>query len=321
MNPLVTVAIPTYKRLAYLQEAVASAQAQTYAPLEIIISDDGPGTEIGEWARAVAAQDARVRYLKTPRNLGLTGNWNFITEAARGEWMIFIGDDDRLLPDCVSKLVALAAPDVAIIFSHHHIIDAEGQRLPAETEAQTRAFGRHELKAGRLANPELCVWRNSIPLCAALMRTADAKRLQFKADLNTPEPVFLLTLAKEQKGFVFCNEYLMEYRSHTGSATSAGLWGERLVDYLLPWPASPEAEPAKQAQLALLLPGAVTRCLLLGEVERARTYLRNPYFTQSTQTTRLQHFCAALPAPLGSAFFKLLFRLRHKGLATPPPAR
>ncbi len=230
MNPLVTIAIPTYQRLAYLQEAVASAQAQTYAPIEILISDDGPGTEIGAWVQTVLPQDPRIRYLKTPRNLGLTGNWNFILDAARGDWLIYIGDDDRLLPECVSKLAELIQPDAAVVFSNHYLIDAAGQRLAAESEQNTRAYERHHLPAGRLAHVEDWVWRNAIPLCSALLRTADVRRIRFKEDLNTPELVFLLPLAQEHAGFVFRPDYLMEYRTHPQSATGSGLWGERLVD-------------------------------------------------------------------------------------------
>lgn len=321
MNPLVTIAIPTYKRLAYLQEAVASARAQTYTPIEILISDDGPGPEIGAWVKTVTNEDARIRYQKTPRNLGLTGNWNFIADAARGEWILFIGDDDRLLPECVEKLAELIQPEVSVVFSNHYLIDAEGQRLPAETEKNTRYYERHHLPAGRLTRVEDWVWRNAIPLCSALIRTADARRIRFKEDLNTPELVFLLPLAQERAGFVFRPDYLMEYRTHPQSATSSGLWGERLADYLLPWAASSETEPEKQRFLATLLPGAVTRCLLLGEAARARRYLESPYFTRHTSVTRFQRFCAVLPGNLGCPLFRLFFRLRHKGLATPAPAR
>jgi glycosyltransferase involved in cell wall biosynthesis len=322
MRPLITIGLPTYKRLAYLKEAVASALAQTYEPIEVLISDDGPGTEIGAWAQAQAQQDPRVRYRKNERNLGLAGNWNAVAEAAQGEWLVLIGDDDRLLPDFLEKLVTFIRPEVSVVFSNHHLIDEHGQRLVDATRQQTVTYARDQLPAGPLVNPELWVWRNAVPISSALLRMADVRRLRFKEDLNTPEIELFLRLAREGAGFVFCPEYLMEYRTHPQSATTSGLWGERLAEYLLPLETSAEVEPWKRQFMARLLPGAVTRCLLLDEAARARRFLGSHYYptTGPGGAVRLvQRVCAVLPG--GCALFRALFSLRHKGLATARPPR
>jgi glycosyltransferase involved in cell wall biosynthesis len=102
---LVTIAIPTYDRLEYLKEAVASARAQTYCDIEVLIGDDGTSKAIKAWAESVTSIDSRVRYQRNERKLGLAGNWNTLADAARGEFIVIIGDDDRLLPNFVEKLV------------------------------------------------------------------------------------------------------------------------------------------------------------------------------------------------------------------------
>jgi len=320
--PLITIGLPTYERLAYLQEAVASALAQTHAPIEVLISDDGPGTEIGPWAQTLAQQYPRVRYRKNARNLGLAGNWNAVVDAAQGEWLVLIGDDDRLLPDFVEKLAELIQPDLSVVFSNHHIIDEHGQRLGEASRQQTVTYARDQIPSGRLADPEICVWRNAIPICSALVRTADARRLRFKEDLNTPEIELFLRLARAGAGFAFRPDYLMEYRTHPLSATTAGLWGERLAEYLLQMETSVDVEPWKRQFMAGLLPGAVTRCLLQGNAARAREYSSSPYYPASGPGTAVrltQRLCAALPG--GCALYRVLFSLRHKGLATTRPPR
>lgn len=319
MKPLITIGLPTYKRLAYLKEAVASALAQTYAPIEVLISDDGPGTEIGPWAQALAQQDPRVRYRKNARNLGLAGNWNAVVDAAQGEWLVIIGDDDRLLPDFGEKLMGCNQPGVSLLFSNHHLMDEHGQRLEEVTRQHTVAYARDQLPAGRLVNPELWVWRNAVPISSTLLRMADVRRLRFKEDLNTPEIELFLRLAREGAGFVFCPEYLMEYRTHPQSATTAGLWGERLAEYLLPLETSAEVEPWKRQFMAGLLPGAVTRCLLQGDVARARRFLHSHYYPAGGAVRLVQRVCSALPG--GCTLFRALFSLRHKGLATAGPPR
>jgi len=320
MNPLITIGLPTHRRLPYLKEAVASALAQTYSPIEVLISDDGPGTEIGPWAQTLAQKDARVRYQKNARNLGLAGNWNAIVDAARGEWLVLIGDDDRLLPDFLEKLTALIQPEVSVLFSNHYLIDEQGRRLEEASRRQTSTYARDQLPAGLLVQPESWVWRNTVPVTSALLRTSEARRLRFKADLNTPEIELFLRLAREGAGFAFCPEYLAEYRTHSQSTTTAGLWGERLAEYLLPLETSAAVTPWKRHYLAGLLPGAVTRCLLLGDPARARRYLHSEYFPASGPGAGVrftQRMCAHLPG--GCALYRLLFALRHKGLVTKRP--
>lgn len=322
MPPLITIGIPTYNRFDYLQEAVQSALAQTYTPIEVLISDDGSGKEIGPWAQALAQKDTRVRYRRNEHNLGLAGNWNAIVDAAQGEWLVMIGDDDRLLPDFATKLAELIQPEVSVIFSNHYLIDEHGQRLEEASRQQTVSYSRDQLPSGRLAQAESWVWRNAVPVSSALLRTADARRLRFRDDLNTPEIEYFLRLARERAGFSFRPDYLMEYRTHPHSTTTAGLWGERLAPYLLAMETDAEVEPWKRQFMAGLLPGAVTRCLLQGDAARAREFLHSPYYPASGPgggVRATQRICAAVPG--GSALYRLLFSLRHKGLATPPPSR
>src|SRR5688572_24981692 len=111
---LVTIAIPTYDRLEYLKEAVASARTQTHGEIEILIGDDGTSREIEDWSTAISSLDSRVRYQRNQRNLGMADNWNALADAARGEFIVIIGDDDRLLPNFVQSLVKLIHADVSV---------------------------------------------------------------------------------------------------------------------------------------------------------------------------------------------------------------
>jgi len=278
MTSLVSIAIPTFDRLEYLKEAVASAQAQTYRQIEVLIGDDGTTETIQAWSRELARRDRRVRYLHHPRNLGLAGNWNALADAARGEFLVIIGDDDRLLPEFVEKLLKLIQPAVQVAFSNHYLINSQGIRLERESRQCTRHYHRDELPIGEITNAAACVWRNSVPMSAALMRTRDVQRLRFKDDLNTPEIEFFARLAQEGGRFSFTPEYLSEYRTHAQSATAAGLRSEKLVKYLSVIPVSAEVEPYKREFMESLLVDAVGRCLRQGERELARLFLHHEYY-------------------------------------------
>jgi glycosyltransferase involved in cell wall biosynthesis len=312
MNPLVTIAIPTFDRLSYLKEAVASALAQTYDRIEVLIGDDGASESLREWAEQLTGRDARVRYQLNSANLGLAGNWNALADAARGEFLVIIGDDDRLLPNFVAKLIEIFEPQAHVAFANHYLIGSRGVRLDAETRECTRRYGRDQLPAGEVADAVKCVWRNSVPMSAAMLRTDVVRKLRFKEDVNSPEIELFARLAQEGGRFLFTPQYLSEYRVHARSATSAGLRSERLVKYLAAIPVSPEVEPHKRKFMAGLLVDAVGRCLRQNEREQARQFLRHDYYPRTHAITNYaQEFCAGLPGPLGCGVYRLMQRIKR----------
>src|SRR5262245_48499563 len=130
MTPLVSIIIPTLDRPRYLHEAIGSALGQTYENIEVLIFDNGTLNVTLSVAEEAAQRDSRVRFRRNDRNLGMSANFNALGAAARGEFLVAIGDDDRLLPHFVSRLVAVMRPDVRVAFSNHYLIDSKGRRLP-----------------------------------------------------------------------------------------------------------------------------------------------------------------------------------------------
>ena len=281
--PLVSIGIPTVRRLAYLGEAVRSALAQSYTNIEVLISQDCTldrlDEDVAEWGREAAANDSRVRYFSSSRPLGLAGNWNRIAERTRGRYLVIIGDDDRLLPTFVAELVDTIEPRNAnVAFSNHWIIDSAGRRLLNETERITRVYGRDLLAAGLVDCPIECVWRNSVPMSASMIRTADVARLRFREDLNTPELEFHARLAADSGRYAFNPKYLAEYRLHATSETSAGLRHDRLIEYLSDIPVPPELESVKCKLLAQPMFAAVNQKLAAGDIETARHLVKHKYY-------------------------------------------
>ncbi len=326
MPPLVSIVIPTFDRPAYLEEAVASALAQTYPQIEVLVGDNGPSDVTTSWSDEVTS-DPRFIYRRNPRNLGMCGNFNALADAARGEFFVAIGDDDRLLPEFVSRTVEQMKPEVSVVFCNHYLIDESGQRLEAESRAQTRRYKRDRVKDGVIESAQIVAWQQSIAMSAALIRTKEMQRLRFREDLNTPDAEFFIRLAQEDVKFAFLSDYLVEYRTHLAATSSAGLCSERLVEYLLPIAVPPAVEPYKRQLLGPLMMNAVSRCLRRGESERARTFLRSHYYptrapiesesrsasqrmsgaTEHAVKLGLQHLCASLPPAIGTPTYRAVW--------------
>ncbi len=105
-EPRFTIIIPTRERAATLAYALQTVTAQTFASLEILVSDNASSDDTA--AVVAANRDPRIRYINTGRRLSMSHNWEFALAQARGEWVGFIGDDDGLLPGCIAAIDAIA---------------------------------------------------------------------------------------------------------------------------------------------------------------------------------------------------------------------
>jgi glycosyltransferase involved in cell wall biosynthesis len=254
-----------------------------------------------------------VHYRKNDKNLGLGGNWNQCVAAARGQWLVIQGDDDRLLPTFCERLLQIAAPDSTVLFSNHYVIDERGDRLEEESREWTVRYKRHLLPRGKVEDVARCVWSNSVPMTAALIRTDAIQRLGIKTDLNTPEIEVFARLAAEGARFDHEPGYLAEFRSHAESSTASGLFSERLVGYLEPIAVPEAVEATKRAYMAPLARSAVDRLLRSGERARALAVMRSRYYPRNLRDPALLAQALAVRAPSGlSARAYLLARWLHQ---------
>ncbi len=116
MNALVSVIIPVYNGERYLAEAIGSAQAQTYRPIEIIVVDDGSTDGTAEVVKPFIPS---VHYVYQ-ENGGTGAARNRGIEAAQGDFFAFLDADDLWQPDKLSlQMAAFAAdPQADILFGH-----------------------------------------------------------------------------------------------------------------------------------------------------------------------------------------------------------
>lgn len=127
--PQVSVVITTYNRAAVLPRAVESVLAQTYTNFELIVVDDHSTDSTPEFVASLA--DERVRSLRHDCNTGQSKALNTGIDAARGEYVAFLDDDDEWLPQKLASQVAVldaAPPQVALVYGWRRIMDEESSR-------------------------------------------------------------------------------------------------------------------------------------------------------------------------------------------------
>ena len=107
--PKVTFVVMCYNQEQYIREALAGAFAQTYGPLEILISDDCSRDRTFDIVQEMVAKYSgphSVRCSRNEKNGGIAAHINKINSAATGEMIVVAAGDDISLPSRTEKIVA-----------------------------------------------------------------------------------------------------------------------------------------------------------------------------------------------------------------------
>ena len=190
-QPLVSVVIPTYNRAVLLREAIASVLRQCYAPLELIVVDDGS-------TDATFACLRPLRELRIVRqdHTGMPGQArNAGARVARGEYLAFLDSDDLWLPHKLAMQVAAAAAAGDAI-NHTRERWLRGGRVISQRGQRHRRSG--DLFADSLRK---CIIGPSTVL---LLRQAFAEAGGFREDLEIAEDyeLWLRLTARYPVGYV-----------------------------------------------------------------------------------------------------------------------
>jgi glycosyltransferase involved in cell wall biosynthesis/predicted SAM-dependent methyltransferase len=113
-EPLVSVVIPCYRQAGFLEDAVGSVVAQSFADWECIVVDDGSPDDTAAVAeRLAAAHPGRIRVLRQA-NCGLAEARNAAIRAARGRYVLPLDADDMLDPEYLARTVPVLDDDPAV---------------------------------------------------------------------------------------------------------------------------------------------------------------------------------------------------------------
>jgi glycosyltransferase involved in cell wall biosynthesis len=130
---LVSVVIPCYNHAQFLAEAIESVLAQSYSNCEILVVDDGSTDDIAKVVRRYSP----VRYV-FQQNAGLSSARNMGLRRSRGEFLVFLDADDRLLPHALEAGISCMRehPECAFVSGHCRVIDANGTILASPRQLQ-----------------------------------------------------------------------------------------------------------------------------------------------------------------------------------------
>ena len=116
--PRLTIGLPVYNGEKYVAESLDALLGQTFTDFELIISDNASTDRTGSICRRYEQQDPRVRYVRQPRNIGLSPNHNFVADQARGELFKWASGDDLYARDLIERCVDALDKHPDVVLAH-----------------------------------------------------------------------------------------------------------------------------------------------------------------------------------------------------------
>ena len=104
-NPLVSIIVPVYNAIAYLEDCIMSLMKQSYKNLEILLIDDGSTDGSAELCDKLECNRVRVFH---KQNGGVTSARKIGVEHCSGQWIAFVDADDTLPQESITNLVSMA---------------------------------------------------------------------------------------------------------------------------------------------------------------------------------------------------------------------
>jgi glycosyltransferase involved in cell wall biosynthesis len=206
MTTPVSIVITCYNLGAYLREALDSALAQTYPNTEVVLVDDGSTDPATIAALDALAPHPRLRVIRTA-NQGVARARNHGFSQARGEYILPLDADDRILPEYVARAAAVldSDPRVGFVGCHYRMFgDREGEYRPAQ-----------------YALPDMLV-ENVVPIASVMRRRCWEEAGGYCAELNSIED-WDLWIGILERGYTghLIPEIFFEYRIRPNSNISA----------------------------------------------------------------------------------------------------
>lgn len=217
----VSVIIPTRNRLAFLQESIASVEAQSHRNWELVVVDDASDDGTSDWLGTLS--DGRMRMIRMEKHSGRSAARNRGLQESVAKWVLFLDDDDRLKPHALAHLVVAMG-------DHSCAVAAVGARVIFDEQGYSQRSPHPRFRHEHNAWPDvLFMW---VPAQGqAMIRKSTLLRVGgWNKQLALAEDHELWLRLVELGPVVTIPDTVVEVRAHAGQSSRTGLPG-RTCDF------------------------------------------------------------------------------------------
>jgi alpha-1,3-rhamnosyltransferase len=206
--PLVSVLLPSYNHVKFVEQAVLSILNQSYPNIELLVIDDGSTDGSHEILENLSKKHGF--FYQHQENMGVIKTLERLSSLAKGKYISFFSSDDLSEPEKIEKLVSYLEknPDFSMVYSKIRIIDANNNLVKLVQEPYKEGMIFKDLLMGNF-------FINGL---GAIIKT-EAYRNFSRFDCYIDDYQLWLSVAKKHKiGFV--DDFLASYRIHDNHLAS-----------------------------------------------------------------------------------------------------
>lgn len=228
-RPLISFVLFAYNQEKFIRDAVAAALAQTYSPLEVVLSDDGSSDRtfsiMEELVKAYSGPH-EVRLIRNEPNLGLIQHVMKRGREAKGNYVVVAAGDDISHPERTSLAVApmLANSEVFATVSLVDIIDESGTTI-ADNALRPLHFSEPEIFVKDSPSKRLVIQG----CCAAYRKEVFAIDVGTERSRYPEDMLFSFYIHSIGKMIEDVDQSLVKYRIHDqAQSNNRGFQGTRI---------------------------------------------------------------------------------------------
>lgn len=210
--PKVSVIMPAYNAVSYLEESVNSLKNQNYTDWELLLVDDCSKDETAALAKKIAASDSRIQFIAKEKNSGSADTRNTGIRLAKGEFIAFLDADDLWEPNFLEKMIPFMEESKSpFSFASYRIIDEDGFEFCEPFLVKSKKYSYRDL-----------LHYNRVGLLTAIYHVPSVGKKFFDPSLKSLRDDYALWLdiLRDGKTAYANSEILARYRVRRGAATS-----------------------------------------------------------------------------------------------------
>lgn len=214
---LVSVVIPVYNRVDFIEETIRSVITQDYPSIELIVVDDGSTDGSYQLLLELKSQfNFTLITHQDHKNFGQSASINLGMSISSGEFIAILDSDDLFLPEKITLQINEfdKDPKVDLIYGLGTAIDAEGNYL--------YDILREDHKESNDPNAVLLDCYFLLPQNSLARRSVYEKVGSFDENLRAAQDHDMLVRMAEVANFKFVPKYFFKYRRHSNSISSKG---------------------------------------------------------------------------------------------------
>ena len=215
-NPWVSVLVVTYNSADYIIETLESIKAQTYANIELILTDDGSSDNTialaEKWIADNKTRFVDAKIITVKKNTGVSANYNRGVQACSGVWIKNVDGDDLITPNCIKSNIDHVQKnnEIEVLFSDMIIFKGSQEHVIGKySDVPFNGF----FEASSEEQFKRLIQRNFLPSVPLFIKTSVLKRYPYNENyMGVEDFPMWVTLTKNGHKAFYLDEITAKYR-------------------------------------------------------------------------------------------------------------